>query len=832
MNINEGTSGTSIQAGEEKPKTFNEYLNEAENLYKKFGPLIESCASAYSDRSADDNEINDDDNDITIIRKMNSMLTLEKMFQDAMNICQAKENIESALKQGNTKKAKNLESEIEALFKEATGAQFQCLKAMTMMKKSLLIDSLAERYDAVEQLAANTSDRKIIQLKDRIGRLMDKYPSPHKCFWDAIKESFNYEKRFSNDDSAAHHRNALREIRETWEGSTYDRLYTQLTQCTNEINMNQYCLPVPARSITREHATRLSDEDIVNNTKLLDNAIKGIRNIIEYIELLSDSQTPKTNPDKDWAEISRAKHEYSLNLLTAFQAMLAFWQSTEFVKRIDTLRVNEDVKKNALRIDKAARELARGIIDCYPNVVRLENTPQLFSEPERNLLLSLLAKSHEFIAGECHRLTGSLPKKHSETLIKLGDALSGVGESISKELELKGLRILLSDSEIKEFIDNLFDAESIWPQEEDIDEVASFDERVDNQLTGAEHEVRTDTAGREITFGSSALSAKEERVIARLVQEADGNKKEKSQQIKGISEDKRKLEKIEQKLAENREKVERIKQALKEGAETRYLAWDLENVPKKAARFAQLAQKKTLSIAAKLEALEEFSLSKGAVSDDEHRSQISEYARKAVEYGKLEKQCRSDGKELQIASIKASLGIEAVRKSNAAKRLLIELADLEKDPESLNVTACKTLPHCPQAKNQFGILETEKGQPLYDHVVEFRVELENVPAFVVHFHFRHPLETGKAPDYYVEKMEIHDWNVQALQKQESEERIRSRQVEGGKNVLVALNEAWRKSLEINKGKKEIAPRTSTTPASAASAPPSGKQKNKGKARRR
>jgi hypothetical protein len=148
------------------------------------------------------------------------------------------------------------------------------------------------------------------------------------------------------------------------------------------------------------------------------------------------------------------------------------------------------------------------------------------------------------------------------------------------------------------------------------------------------------------------------------------------------------------------------------------------------------------------------------------------------------------------------------------------------------VTACRALPHCPKAKNEFGILEeTKDGQLLYDHVVEFRVALENVPEFVVHFHFRHVLETVKTPDYYAEKMEVHDWNVQASQKQEGEEKRRTPQLEDGQKVLMALKAGWKKSLEINRGKTQGAPSASATQTTVASAAPSGKKKNKGKARR-
>jgi hypothetical protein len=165
---------------------------------------------------------------------------------------------------------------------------------------------------------------------------------------------------------------------------------------------------------------------------------------------------------------------------------------------------------------------------------------------------------------------------------------------------------------------------------------------------------------------------------------------------------------------------------------------------------------------------------------------------------------------------------------------LIKLIELEKDSESIKVTRCKTLPHCPQAKNKFGIWEMKEGLPLYDHVVEFRVELDKGPEFAVHFHFQAASETGKTADYYVDRMDIYDWNVQALQKQEMEEKIRTPQREGGKKVLVALHQGWKRSLEINRvSQKEIAAGASATPGLTASASLSSKPKNKkGKARGR
>jgi hypothetical protein len=847
MNVTEGTSEAGVSREEERPKTFDEYLNEAERLYKKCKPLIESPVKIREGLAPNDIQVTERDNDKTIVRKMNLMLDLEKTFQEAMGIRQAKENIDSALKLGKTKKAKQLESDIEASFKYVMGPIFQCQKALASSQKWLLTRSLWERSDAAPAIAANTSRSRVIPLKDRLDKLKKKFPSPAQCFSEAIKETINYEKQFPNDDSSAGSRVKLKQLRQSGQDAAFNELAAEQRGWMKEVDAKQDCLVALLYSADRELAIQFSDEEVLTYIEVLDKTVKSTRDVAEYVELLVDPQTTPLNPAQTEAARYKRNLEICLPTLTVFQAALAFWQSTKLVKPIDPLTANDDVKTNILRIDAATRKLTDGLINCYPDIIPNEHrtTP---SGSERERRLTFLAKGYEFIACECHRLTGDLSKRSSEGLLTLGETLSGVGESLSKELKSKGVQVVFAESEIEEFIDRLFEAENIGLDEEDIeekalgdersaeelgeDEVGSLDESVDSQKRGAAHVVTTDQSGQETASRSPALSAKDERVTARLVQEVDSHQKEKARRLKAIEKDKRQLEKVEQKLDVGLEKLERIKQALKTDAPIQYLTYDLKNAPKMTVKHARRAQVKASNIAAKLEAFEEFSLSKGAVSEEAHRNEISEYAAKAVEYERLEKQCRSDGEELQIAGIKASLAIEAVRKSNAAKRLLAELVDAEKDPASLRVTACRALPYCPKAKNEFGILEeTKDGQPLYDHVVEFRVALESVPEFVVHFHFRHVLETAKTPDYYAEKMEVHDWNVQASQKQEGEEKRRTRQLEGGQKVLMALKAGWKKSLEINRGKTQGAPSASATQTTVASAAPSGKKKNKGKARR-
>jgi hypothetical protein len=838
MNITEGASRTTIQPGEEKLKTFDDYLNEAESLYKKCRPLIESFVRGYKQPSQDDVEIKETDNDLAIVTKMNSMLNRDKQFEDAMSICQAKESIDSALKLGVTKRAKKLEGEIDALFKEATGPSFQYSKVAAAGGKALLINALFKRYEAVAANAARTSDRKISQSKDRLRKLAEKHSSAHEYFSDVIKECINYEKRFSIDGSSAGYIDTIRRMRATWEEEATLGLDDDLMQCIEKINQTPLCLGV-CFFTDREKAPTPTDEEFVENINLLNNVIKCLHNLNEYMELLADPQTPRIAPTDSEKMLARKEaHKERLNLLAGFQTTLAYWRAMKLVKFADALGVNENVKKNIFRIEEAARKLTSAATRCYSvfEVKDKDDNRLMLSESARNALLPILWKSYEYIACECQRMTAAFPKKIlSDILIQLGDALSKAGEGIFKEVDRIGLPTSVSDSEVKPFIDELFGIEHAG-QEEDVDhealEAASLHEVRDYRKTEAAHEIKTDEAEQEIASGASALGNKEEKIIASLIQELDSKEREKAQQIKVINEERRNLEKIEQKLEDKIEEVERIKQAFKEGAHIRYLAWDLESAPEKAVKLAHFAKRKALSIAARLEALEEFSISKGAVSEEEHRSQISEFAGRARKYEALEQQCRSDGKELQIEGIKAALGIEAVRKSNAAKRLLIELVDLEKDSASLIVTKCKALPHCPPAKNQFGVLEMKEGRLLYDHVVEFRVELENILEFVVHFHFRHSLEAGKSPEYYVKNMEVHDWNVQASQKQGDEEKVRSHHLEGGQKVLVALFDGWKKTLEINRGKKkETAPKTSAVPASTASVSPVGKQK-KEKAKRR
>jgi hypothetical protein len=826
--IGEASGATGFS--DEKQKTFGEWLNEAETLYRECKSLISSCVGDYKklDDSEDECEITEHDNDLTVVRKVNSILDLDRKFKDSMKIVQAKECIDNALKQGVTKKARDLESDIGTLFIKGTGAEFQHYKARVVAYKAVLVDSLESRREAVATSAASGSDRKIIRSKERLDKLAEKCPSVTEAYWDSLKEVINYGKRFVNDESkeAGHYREWTREWRQDAEDDMFSRLGVHLNEQMDAVNEAEHCVNDSHYFPGSDSAKGLSNEEIANTAKLFDYAIESIRNLIEYAELLSDPQTPQMDPDRPLRRAVAEQQEENLDLLISFQSTRAFWESVKLTKYIDSLRVSEDIKKNVLRIDKAIRELLCSIADCYPDSFNMERPP-LPPGSERNRMLLFLAKSYEYLAGECHWLAQSFPKKHAQTLSKLGELLSSAGEGLFKELDRKGLQNVAPEAECKAFIDNLLGGEPLGPEERDFDEEARGEETlVDAGQAGSSQ------AEQEAALGPSVSGAKEERTIAARVREVDRIREEKARQLKAVNKDKRSLEKIEQKLGEKKDEIEQIKHSLSQGAHIRYLAWDLESAPKEAAKFAQRAHGTASRIADKLKALEEISISAGAISEERHRDEIAEYVEKAGEYEELRKQRESEVKVLRMAKTKAFLGIEGMRKSSAAKRLLIELIEQERGAESLNVTTCKTLPKYPQAKNRFGILETKDGQPLYDHVVEFRIGMEKVPEFLVHFHFRHPLASGKTPDYYMEKMEIHDWNVQGVQKQEAEEKVRSRQLEGGKKVLTALHDAWKKSLEMNRGKKqEIASGESTGSASAAPAPLAGKR-GKGKAKRR
>jgi hypothetical protein len=813
MNVTESTLGAAAHPEEGKKKTFDDHFAEANNLYKKCKPLVDSCAGVYYKRTPDDNLITEQDDEANIIRKMTSTLRLEKEFQEAMSICQAKDVIESALKLGNRNTARELKREIDALLTKATGREFQWLRIEMMGRKAALLGSLSRRYERVTHSAAHTSDKNTIELKNFLGKLVEKYPLEPEHFSSAIKEAINYEKRFSKDGLTAQQQNRIREFRIKMEGPAARRLLVRLQESVQALNENPRCRLLP-RKVSREYLDGLSDEDIDSALELLGNAMQSALGVIEFTELLTDPQTPPVDSGPDTKAIAGEGYRVNLNYLTGFYAHLGFLEAAKLVKQLGASIVLDDIGKNILRIDKAVRELAARFFDSHPNTfIGVDDQIVDPPESERPEKLLLLAKGYEFIARECHLLAGDLSDSRSHALLRLGDRLNGIGECISKELEFMGMRPSLSKFESKQFIASLFDA---GQEDEDVEEHAR-----DGDISADAANETAPSAPEENVHGSEAasLDEKEHTTTARRVQERDSISVEKSRRVKAINKDKRELKKIEQKLAKKTGEMEQIKQALEKSSHSRYLTWDIEDAPKKAVKFAQLVQRKALNIAAGLESLEEYSPSKGAVLDEAQRNDIDEYKKKAADHAELEKRLGGDGRALQIAGIQASLAVEAIRKSNAAKRLLIELVDLEKDLAPLTVTACKILPHYPQAKNRFGILETKDGQLLYDHVVEFRVALKKAPEFLVHFHFRLPLEKGKSSDHYME-MEIHDWNVQAAQKQGTEEKLRARQLEGGKKVLTALAAAWKKTLEVEKSRK------ATAQAAASSKP----RKSKGKSR--
>jgi hypothetical protein len=848
MNVTEGTSGTGAKAGQEQQKTFQEYLQEAQKLYEKCKAPIETCIKSYSKFSKDDFQIKENDNGLAIVTKMNAMDKLDKQFQDAMNIFEAKENIKRALEIKNLKGAKQLESSIDASFEKATSPTFQYYKSMTAWQKAQLIDSLWKRHEAVMQALGNTSDPKNTQLEDRLRKQKALFPPPYKCFYEVVKETINYEKQFSSDSSTdvAKFRDTLAQRRRTGETEAAAWSTKDVRKTGGEINENPHAVPIPLLPMGRQSAAALPNEAIDQCIELFDNSARYLRAAVEHDELLLDPDTPPTykpgaegeSKERLFERLVKGRHEAVLGNFISNQALGAFWQLTKLVKHIDALKEDHGIKRNVARINEAAHQLVSQIIAIDPagTVMRIQELAAI----------AKIAKTCAVVTCECDRLTGGLPKRHSAMLMKLGETLSEVEEGIVKILKLKDALTLVPESESEEFIAQLFGAqdevaEESWiddearaeegpshkaPEEVSKVEAANLGDSGDTSERGEEKKEKSDAAEREVGSSPPPLDEGTPTETARPAEEADSEKIEEARRRKAIDEETRKLQKIERKLEQWIEEVQRIKQAFNEGGSIRYLAWDLENAPKTAVKYACIAQEKTSRIAAGLTSLAELPGVKGGASEAAYEKELSQHQGKADKYEALRKQYESESKALQIAAKKASLAIESVRKSNAAKRLLTELVELEKDPESFNVTACKVLPHCPPAKNRFGILEMKEGRQLYDHVLAFRVELENAPEFLVHFHFRHPLKTGKSPEHYVEKMEVHDWNVQAPNKQETEVKVRSRQPEEGQKVLAALHVAWKKKLEINRGKK------TEIPVSSSVAPVRAGDQKKGKGRRR
>jgi hypothetical protein len=625
---------TDEMSGAEKQKTLNEWLDEAEKLYGKCKPLIDSCTPDYDVLDARQGRvITEDDDARTIISKVNAMLDLEKKINDAMKICQANECVENALKLGSTNRTRKLETDIRALFEKATGAEFQFLRTTIIADKATLAASLAIRYDAIARSDAGSYRGKTAGLMDRLAKQLEKFPDRRKGYWISLKEMINYEKRFS-DDSHALYRDNVRGVRQKLQDMVLESLQTRLEERVEDINEAANCLSAPHDSTDSGSVKHLSDEDIANNGELLDDAIESVRDIIAYAELLSDSQTPQIDPDGELRKTIDEEHEGHLNLLTALQSTRAFWESAKLVKRIDSLKISEDIKKNVSRLYEATRELTWRIAGCYPHILSDEGQAPPPGD-ERNKMLLFLAKSYEHLAGECHWLAESFPKRQAETFSKLGENLSGAAEGLFKELDLNQLRSVASESECKAFIDDLLGASREDAEERNVDDKAKDEEEYVGEQSMDVRAPSPSEAKQATASAPSLASEMEGKKVAALIQEVNRTREEKARQIKAINEDKRNLEKIEQKLDERMQEIERIKRSLSQGAHIQYLAWDLENAPTKAARLAQLAQRRTLGILDKLKTLEEISISAGAVSDERHRDDMAEYAEKAAEYEKL-----------------------------------------------------------------------------------------------------------------------------------------------------------------------------------------------------
>jgi hypothetical protein len=700
---------------------------------------------------------------------------------------------------------------------------FQLTNALLLSSKTAFVGPLTERHGATPESPAGSSRGKVIDPKTRLGMVLGRFPSIRECNWRALQELINFEKQFPGDGEADY-RNTIKPLREMMEKDTCELLTVHVGRRIREIgDQSDRALQASFDSSLGEPATSWSDDEIDVVAKRFDDAIEALREMIEYGDLLVDPQTPQTNSEGS-RQLTAKDIESSRFLFIMYQSMRAFLESSKVVKYIDSLKVDEGVKKNALRVDLAVRTAAAKVALTVVN----DEAKASASMDEKNLTLVAYAKGYLDLARECHWLAERFPKRHAQTLQNLGEILSGAGESVLKEVEYRG-KDRAPEFNWRAVIDELLDAEPVSRDAPDFDDEDRAEEKsLDADEAGPSHE-ESEEAGlgesvEDVASAPLALSLEEEKTLAALPQEADRIREEKLGRIKAsIDKTIRRLERIERSLEKKKEALEQIKQSFNRGANIRYLAWDLEDAPKKAANLAEQAQRKASIIVDKLKVMEELSAIAGETGQ---ASPIAEYAEKAAEYENLQQHYESEAKALKLATTKAFLGIESVRKSNAAKRLLTELMDLETGPESLHVTACRTLPKCPPAKNRFGILETEESRPLYDHVVEFRVGMEKVPEFVVHFHFRRPDATSQTPDYYMKNVEIHDWNVQAVQKQETVEKIRGRQLEGGKKVLAALGAAWEKTLEMDRRGKEIAQ------GAPAIAPSASLRKHKGKGKRR
>lgn len=823
MDITEGTSGATAESEKERPETHEDYLKAARHLYEDSNAHILRLRAKIQSKLLFPASITSSDNNYkTVSEKVGAILNLEREFQAAMTIYQAKESIDSAFKKNYRQASKKLDDDITKSFKYAKGAVFQYYKTLTAHIKAKTFESLSTLYkDNVEIAAANPPAGPNLSIFiELLGKLKDKSPSVLECHGEFIKESINYEKRFPEE---TYKLTQVRMLRKESEMATLLELEQKREALIKDISK----LLTGEYFVNPQAATKnLSEDEIGRHITKLDSLIATCRNIVKYMEMLLKPKIYENSYLKERG-IDKRKLELLQNQLTVDQAMVGFWQYTKLVHHIDASTVNQNIKESVVRIYDASRRLARGLAGCYPEFFDVDNHSADVRENKKQL--APLAISYELIACECQRMAGNVSGNNSEMLIKIGNIFSEVEEGIYKKMSREGFNISVPASEIEAISANLFGAKNIG-QEGDIseevlgdkistyvsgedkshtsveevndDEVANFDEGVGTQTKGVKQKVGVDKAREGITSDPFGLSEREKRITARLVEDVRDTSEKKARLIKEINEYKKKMEKNVRNLEEKIEKVKRIKEAFKEGTHNQYSSLDLENDPKRAMDFSRLAAKNARDIVKKLKELEELSLSKGAVSDDEHEKEINEYARKAFEYEQKEKEYRSDSKELPIKGIKADLCTEAVRKSNAAQTLLIKLIDLE-GHKSLKVRACKTLPHCPPATDGSGILLTAQGgNLLYDHVVEFQVKIEGVPPFAVHFHFRSPDDAVKKLEFYLEKKGIRDWNVQSLQKQATVPRQRYCHLEGGRRVLEALKDVWKLSLEKDKKQKQ------------------------------
>jgi len=875
MNDGEGedVANTSRANRNAKSKTYEDYVAAARSKYVKARKRAEDAlAAGYTFEAGD--LIAADDDTRAALEKLLGVLRAEKDWEAAIKgLEDASENIGKALQKANKIEANVLKREIDELSAQVNGAELQFIKMMLLGKKAAMLASLWDRYEvavkATEQAHRPQAEKGWLQTirsalswgqpenqsealvvdsvpdasLDPLGLFKEKNPSPAQGFGAFIKESINYEMRFHGNIEDGP-RDYLKMVQTQSVGSLFQSLDDAQLAALKKMNenkkINELLTPTPKPTA--------SDEEMAEFTDTLNDAIECTREIINYTDMLADPEydaiAQKILNDR---KLDGA-YEGDLNRITYFQAMLVAWECAKLINAVESVDVEQEVNAKIIRLDMAVRRLNRDLVECYANTISLHGEMPRLVLPEqiREARLRNLAKGYEVVATEFQRMTGMVPNELSQMLSGIGNTLSGVGNSICDELGRKNLRVSLSEDESNEFIAALFmveeasvdieDADVDLPSRDD-DSTQSIDDADPRYLTASDGltdedassiyfsddddrssqqgEVDESEVSRSVASEQSVPSEREIRKIAKLTEEVEAAQRRRARLIKEKNKAIKAFETAETSFLEQSKKVEKIKLAFEAGKYTKYLDWDLENIPKTAVNIARNAQSEAQAVVDVINQLEELSLSLGAATTVEHDDERTRYADKVVEYETQEAKLRNDGKTWLVAGIKESLCVEAVRKSNAGKTLLTQLADAV-GAEGFGMVECETLPECRRARNRWGILATPKGEaPMRDHVVEFLVQLDGVPEFLVHFHFRSELRTSRPPDYYFQNKNVHDWNVQATQGhleqnpgQETEAGFRYSRTDAGTRVFNVLMAAWKKTLDIKNEQQIVAGRGS------------------------